>query len=139
MEIKVYDKLPEEAREIRETVFLVEQGFEVEYDDKDEISVHLVMYKDNNTPVATCRVFKSEEGGVYILGRLAVLKEYRDKNYGSKMIEAAEKYVFWIGGTGIKLHSQCVAKGFYAKCGYREYGEIEYEEFCPHIWMRKDF
>ena len=80
MEIKVYDKLPEEAREIRETVFLVEQGFEVEYDDKDEISVHLVMYKDNNTPVATCRVFKSEKGGVYILGRLAVLKEYRDKN-----------------------------------------------------------
>ena len=27
--------------------------------------------------------------------------------------------------------------GFYEKQGYEPYGPVEYEEYCPHIWMKK--
>ena len=35
------------------------------------------------------------------------------------------------------LHAQIQAQQFYEKQGDLPYGEIEYEENCPHIWMLK--
>lgn len=137
MIIKTFDKLPLEAKNIRETVFIKEQGFQSEYDDKDEISTHFVMYDSDNTPVATCRLFESDEKNLYILGRLAVLKEHRGNNLGRKMVEEAEKYVLSRSGRGIILHAQCRAEDFYKKIGFSQFGEIGYEEGCPHIWMKK--
>ncbi len=37
----------------------------------------------------------------------------------------------------MKLHAQCRVKNFYEKSGYQAYGEIDEDEGCPHIWMRK--
>ena len=137
MKIKVYNSLPKEAMDIRIKVFVDEQGFVDEIDDIDSIATHIVMY-DTDLPIATCRIFESDDRNVYTLGRLAVIKEYRGKGIGAKMIEEAEKTVREKGGTSVVLHSQCRAKEFYKNCGYAEYGEIEYEENCLHIWMRKN-
>ena len=137
MHIKTYDYLPEDAKKIRINVFVEEQGFQNELDNTDNIATHLVLY-DNGTPIATCRVFHGEQNGEYILGRLAVIKEYRGKNIGKLMIEEAEKSVLKKGGTSLILHAQCRAKSFYEKSGYCEFGEIGDEEGCPHIWMKKD-
>ena len=81
--------------------------------------------------------FAGKEKDSYLLGRLAVVKSYRGKKIGSKMIEEAEKAVKEQGGKNICLHSQCRAKDFYAKCGYMPFGEEDEEEGCPHIWMKK--
>ena len=43
MRIEVYDKVVDEARYIRETVFLQEQGFEKEYDEYDNVAKTIVM------------------------------------------------------------------------------------------------
>ncbi len=133
---KRYSYLPPEAKEIRETVFLKEQGFQTEYDEIDEVATHLVLYQDE-IPLATCRVFPGEMPGVFILGRLAVQKEQRSKGLGSRMLFEAEESVKEQGGVCLILHSQLHAKEFYEKSGYIAYGEIEYEEDCPHIWMKK--
>ena len=41
------------------------------------------------------------------------------------------------GGGSVRLHAQQRASGFYEKQGYEPYGPVEYEEYCPHIWMKK--
>lgn len=136
MQAKLYKVLPDEAREIRTEVFIKEQGFENEYDSTDETAVHIVMF-NGDEPVATCRVFQSDEMNTYVLGRLAVLKEHRGKGIGAAVVEEAEAYVSKIGGKELMLHAQCRSAGFYQKLGFAEFGDIEYEEGCPHIRMRK--
>ena len=136
MRVEIYNTLPAQAAMIREEVFIKEQGFEKEYDETDKIATHIVLF-DADTAVATCRVFKSETPDVYILGRLAVKKEYRGRGIGSLVLEEAGRHILSVGGKALILHSQLQAKEFYRKCGFTEYGEIEYEEDCPHIWMRR--
>ena len=91
MSICVYDSLPDEAVEIRENVFVKEQGFEKEFDEIDEKAIHLVMFDEHlQKPVATCRIYEGSKPGEFILGRLAVVLECRGMNLGSDMIQKAE-------------------------------------------------
>lgn len=135
MNLKVYTGFPADAMTVRETVFVLEQGFRDEFDQIDGYATHFVMY-DGEKPVGVCRVFAQD--GAYILGRLAVLKDYRGKKLGSRLVQAALEHVKSVGGRVMRLHSQCRAAGFYEKLGFTAYGEIEYEEDCPHIWMKKE-
>ena len=140
MKIAIYENnLPDCAKTIRQVVFEDEQGFVDEFDETDEIATHFVMFDEDEIPVATCRVFRDESANnnAYILGRLAVYKEYRHNNIGSLLMQEAEKYVHKIGGKSIALHAQCQASGFYGKNGYVEHGEIDDEQGCPHVWMEK--
>ena len=133
---KQYSYLPEEAKIIRLSVFIDEQGFDVEFDDKDDKAVHFVMY-DDIVPVATCRIFYDNERKAYIIGRVAVVKQYRSKHLGSMIMVEAENYIKSIGGKNIGVSAQCRVSDFYKKLGYTEEGEMYYDEFCPHIFMRK--
>lgn len=137
MKVKIYDILSDDAKIIRKQVFVDEQGFENEFDDIDKVASHIVMYNENEKPIATCRVFQSLEKNKFIFGRLAVIESYRGMNIGTKMIREAEKFVKEKGGISISLHAQCRVKNFYGKLGYTEFGEIEDDEGCPHIWMSK--
>lgn len=137
MEVVVYESIPDCAREIRKQVFEDEQGFQNEFDEKDAISTHIVLFDKDKVPVAACRIFHDVEKDSYILGRLAVVKEYRGKNIGSVVVGEAERYVHKKGGKRIALHAQCRASAFYVKLGYTEFGSIEEDEGCLHIWMRK--
>ena len=75
----------------------------------------------------------------------AVLKgTVRNRDYGRLLITPAsvdvvllERAVKEKGGTRVVLHAQVRAKEFYEKQGYQPYGEIGFEEGCPHIWMYK--
>lgn len=135
--IKSYNHLPDEARDIRIEVFVDEQGFNEEFDSVDNYAIHFVAYGADGTPLGTCRIFQSDKSDIYYLGRLAVLKKCRGLKVGRALIFEAEKAAKKFGASEIRLHSQCRAKEFYQKCGYTEFGEIEDEEGCPHIWMIK--
>ncbi len=137
MEIKIYQGLPEESKEIREEVFVQEQGFQEEYDEVDGIATHFVLF-EGAMSVATCRVFPGEEKGVYILGRLAVKKAYRGKGVGRLLLNEVVKHLKEQGERCVALHSQWHAKGFYEKVGFLPYGEKDEVEGCPHIWMKKN-
>ncbi len=131
---KAYTYVTNEARYIRETVFLEEQGFQSEYDEIDDIAVHIVLF-EGDTPVGCCRYFQKD--GAYYIGRLAVLRPYRNRAFGIRLMTEAQAHIQEEGGQRILLHAQCDKQGFYEKQGYTAFGDIAYEEHCPHIWMEK--
>ncbi|MGN0502915.1 MAG: GNAT family N-acetyltransferase [Ruminococcus sp.] len=135
IDFKVTDTLSEDEKMIRETVFIEEQNFKIEFDDIDEIATHIVMYLDTQ-PVGCCRLYKQENE--YHIGRIAVLKPYRGKGYGEKILLHAESVAKEKGADTIKLSAQVRASGFYEKLGYKKYGEIYFDEYCEHIAMKKE-
>ena len=135
IDFKVTSTLSEDEKFIRETVFIEEQNFKVEFDDTDDIATHIVMYIDNN-PVGCCRLYKQENE--YHIGRIAVLKPYRGKGYGEKILLNAERVAKEKGADSISLSAQVRASGFYEKLGYKKHGEIYFDEYCEHIAMKKD-
>ncbi len=136
MIVRKYDSLPEEAKRIREEVFVEEQGFEEEFDTIDREAIHLVIFEEDKA-VATCRAFLGKEEGEYVIGRLAVRKEYRGQAYGREIVRAGEEEIRILGGRRVRLAAQTRARGFYEKCGYSVQGEEFMDAVCPHIWMVK--
>ena len=137
MEIGIYHALPQGAAEVRRIVFMEEQGFVEEFDEIDGLAIHFLMC-DGQRPVATCRLFAddaTEQG--WILGRFAVLREYRGQQLGRRLMEAVETHIKALGGKHIRLHAQCRVREFYGSLGFEAYGAVEPEEGCPHIWMKK--
>ena len=108
------------------------------FDKVDYEAIHFLAFNSQGAPVGTCRIFNKDDKSVFYLGRLAVLKSYRGLKIGSALICQCENVARNLGASEIRLHSQYRAKNFYQKCGYTEYGEIEDEEGCPHIWMKKN-
>lgn len=137
MKIKVYDHLPQEAINIRTTVFSEEQGFKNEFDDIDKIATHIVLFEDNQA-VAVCRVYYSEDKKCHVIGRIAVIKDYRGKAYGVKIVRAAETEIKQRHCNKIGLSAQERVSKFYEKLGYNKYGSTYLDEGCPHIWMEKE-
>lgn len=136
---KKFTFLCKEAREIREEVFVREQGFQNEIDEIDESAVHLVFYDEckKEIPVAVCRYYV-EAPKVYHIGRLAVVKSYRGKNMGSLVLRTAEELIASEGGCKVVLSAQTRVREFYEKNGYAAVGETYLDEECEHIRMEKN-
>ena len=137
MTVRAFDGRPREAAQIREEVFVKEQGFLEEFDATDDVAKHLVLF-DGEEAVGTCRVFYDETKGSHVVGRLAVRKPWRGRNAGAALLAAAEETIRRAGGSRVTLDAQVRAAGFYEKQGYRRYGEEFLEEHCPHIAMEKE-
>ncbi|WP_455524494.1 GNAT family N-acetyltransferase [Holdemanella biformis] len=134
MNTKTYTTLPQEAKDIRIKVFIKEQGFKNEFDDIDQISSHIVVF-DETKPVGTCRFFK--ENNHYTIGRVAVLKEYRNQHIGNLLLKSAEKEIKKLNGDLIVVHAQVRVSPFYENQGYIQFGQIDDDEGVPHMWMKK--
>ncbi len=126
----------ERCFKVRFDVFVDEQGFDVaiELDEFDDISFHILITKDDKA-VATARYFKVDD--YYIIGRVCVLKEYRKLKLGNQLLVGIENHLKTLNEHKLVLNSQYDAKDFYAKNGYKEIGDIFYEEGCKHIKMFK--
>ena len=134
MYTKIFTTLPQEAKNIRIEVFMKEQGFENEFDDIDDISFHIVVF-DEERPIGTCRFFK--ENNHYTIGRVAVLKKYRNLHIGNSLLESAENEIKKLHGDLIVVHAQVRVSPFYEKQGYIQFGQIDDDEGVPHMWMKK--
>ncbi len=148
----------EDAKMVRERVFMDEQGFENEFEalDEDPTCVHVTAYEDDAC-IGCARMFPADaEGQVFelvldedeaandadapirwIFGRLAVLPEARKGGIGSSILEECERVAKERGVDEMHLHAQCAVTPFYAKAGYEPYGPIELDEGVEHRWMRK--
>lgn len=128
-----------DAKAVRMTVFVNEQKFseKAEFDDIDAVSHHVVIYADK-TPIATARLFASEKDEKeYVVGRVAVIKEYRGQGLGAVVMREVEKIAHEIGTESLYLGAQDHACGFYEKLGYKVCGEEYMDEHTPHFPMRK--
>ena len=132
------DGVCEDAKRIREEVFVKEQGFHNEFDEIDDRAVHLVLYMDGE-PAATARMFfDGESRDVLTLGRVSVLPQYRKQHLGNALLERMEKKAQEMGVHRIALSAQCRVQPFYEKNGYTAMGEVYLDEYCPHIHMEKE-
>ena len=117
MNYKIYDQLPQEAKEIRIKVFMEEQGFKDEFDDLDEVCKHLVVF-DHQKAIGTCRYYYDNPLQANVIGRIAVIKEYRGKKVGQYIVQSACSLI----QGNVCLHAQLQAKPFYEKLGFVAYG-----------------
>ena len=126
-----WDQLQQDARLIREQVFIVEQNIpeQDEWDDQDAISQHFVVY-DRDQPVATARLLQNNS-----VGRVAVIQKYRGQGIGRlimlEIIEHAQQQQYPF----LKLSSQVHAISFYEKLGFVTQGNPYDECGIPHIEM----
>lgn len=128
----------EDAKMIRQTVFVDEQGFEEEFDTIDDIAWHVLIYQDGK-PVGVGRTFPKEKNSTtYIIGRVAVVKELRKTGLGALVIQYLEETAKKQGATRIELSSQCTAESFYKHIGYTSIGDVYLDQFAPHIKMIKE-
>ena len=126
------DHLPE-LRAVREPVFLVEQQVapELEWDDLDAQSTHVLARDHNGTPIGTGRL--TPQGGI---GRMAVLQPWRGRGVGSALLAALIDQARESSFASVELHAQTHAIGFYERFGFKAFGP-EYEEAgIPHRSMR---
>lgn len=134
MKVVIYNHLQEDIKYIREEVFMKEQGFENEFDNLDAISTFVVIYDDQ--AVATGRFYPSDNA--YVIGRVAVLKPYRNQGLGKLVIASLEEEIRRINGKHIELSAQQRVQSFYENLGYARVGDVYYDEYCPHVKMIKE-
>ncbi len=127
-----WDSLREHAQALRIEVFVVEQGVpvELEWDEADEVSTHVVGYDEAGQPVATGRLLP--DGHV---GRMAVRKSARGCGVGAQVLAALLEEARRQGHRELKLHAQTHAVGFYARHGFALSGEEFMEAGIPHRLM----
>lgn len=132
--VQIYDRLPPAARAIREAVFVREQGFVQEFDERDGKAKHVLLLFCGE-PAGTCRFWL--EGREAHIGRVAVTGAMRGRGAGARLLAAAEAAAKEAGAAACVLCAQVRAAGFYGRCGYAACSEVFDEEGCPHVRMRK--
>lgn len=130
------NSLTEDARRIREEVFVTEQGFSEEFDEIDKRAVHLVCYMEGE-PAAVCRYFEGTKPYEYVAGRIAVRKAFRGRKIGNELMQILEETIKAEGGRSILLSAQLRVAHFYEAAGYEKKGEPYLDEHCLHIKMEK--
>lgn len=111
LHFKTYHSLPEDAALIRQKVFMEEQGFVDEFDAIDPQADHIVLY-DEQQPIATCRYFWDDEQQGYVVGRIAVVKEFRGQALGAAILREAEQQIRQQGGSRLLLQRRCGQRAF---------------------------
>lgn len=122
------------AYALRHAVFVEEQNVDeaLERDTKDNIATHTICFF-NGKPIGTGRLF-IEDGKAHI-GRVCVLKDYRNKGAGKRIcnlligIARKQKCKY------VELDAQEQAEGFYLKLGFVPIGEPFVEAGIRHIQM----
>ncbi len=135
MEVICQIGLFEQAKILREEVFVKEQGFQDEFESRDASCKHVV-FMEEELPVVVGRIYYEDDYA--IIGRIAVAKAYRKSHLGKQMMEYLEKEIKKEGYHKIKLSAQVQAKIFYQKMGYHQKGEEYLDEHCPHVTMLKE-
>lgn len=124
-----------DASPVRFTVFVEEQGVprEIELDEQDSVSVHAVVF-EGTTPIATGRLLPDGH-----IGRMAVLKKWRNRGIGSLMLRKLLERAKERGQPQVALSAQIHAVPFYRAHGFVEEGSEYLEAGIRHQAMRLVF
>lgn len=126
-------KTLEQAFNIRKKVFVEEQRVpvEIELDEFDKTADHFIVYL-NKKPVGCARV---SYNGFAKLERIAILKKYRSRGYGTQLTKYLIQYCKKKKIRKIVIHSQMNVVGFYKKFGFKPIGEPFDEAGIKHVKM----
>ena len=128
------DKEFSHIRDIRETVFTNELGISMQelFDKNDETCDHFLIF-DGKEITGSVRILSM--GKVAKLERMAILKDFRTKNYGKNCIFQLKEYYSEHGFSHIILDSIYSVRGFYKKCGFIGEGDVFQRVGIDHIRM----
>ncbi len=126
------------VRDIRESVFYDELGISKQelFDNNDELCDHFLIF-DGQKVVGSVRMLSMEK--IVKLERMAILKDFRTKNYGRNCILQLKEYYSEIGFSQIILDSIYSVREFYKKCGFIEEGNVFQRVGIDHIRMTLTF
>jgi predicted GNAT family N-acyltransferase len=124
-----------ELSEIRRKVFINEQHVpeELEWDKDDETSIHFLALDQNNNPLACARI--KPDGHI---GRMAVLKEFRNKGIGSTILIAIVDMAKRNNIKKLYLHAQTSAITFYSKYEFTICSAEFMDAGIPHKTMERN-
>jgi len=127
-------KTLEKAYTIRTRVFVREQGVpeEIEMDRDDKRAFHFLAFAAGKA-VGTARVVMHR--GTAKIGRMAVLKSYRGRGIGTKLLKRAIVMAKKQDAQKIYLHAQVTVIGFYEAMAFRCVGPVFKEAGIPHRKM----
>ena len=117
---------------VRKAVFVEEQGIpeDLDFDGLDPECWHVLTCTSKSEPIGTARMQRDGH-----IGRIAVLKNWRRKGVGARLLASLVKKAVEQDLTGVYLHSQAQAVSFYEKRGFRKEGDIFMEADIPHQKM----
>ncbi|MDV7504071.1 GNAT family N-acetyltransferase [Acinetobacter baumannii] len=126
-----WTQFEEDAKYIREQVFIQEQGIEPEdeWDDFDATAVHFMVYNEGQ-PVGTARLLPQHS-----VGRVAVLMPYRKQGIGKILMQHIIEYARQHKLPYLKLSAQTYVTAFYEALGFKVQGEVYQDCGIPHIDM----
>lgn len=121
-----------DLKKIRQAVFINEQAVpeSMEWDNEDTTALHCIATINNQT-VATGRLQTDGQ-----LGRMAVLKAYRNKGIGSLVLKHLITQHSLTQSTPLFLHAQKHAVNFYNKFNFYIIGDEFFEANIPHYLMQ---
>jgi len=121
-------------REIRKNVFTDELGISESelFDEQDETCDRFLLFNGQKI-IGSLRIVLIDQK--IKLERMAILKEFRIKNYGRNSILQIKEYYSSLGFSQIFLDSIYSVKEFYKKCGFIENGDIFQRVGIDHIRM----
>lgn len=133
-----WDQLSALAGPLRHEVFVNEQKVpaEMEWDEDDKIAVHCVAANRMGMALATGRLLQHAPG-VARIGRMAVQKQMRGTQMGSRVLNALMTEARLRGDQQVILHAQCSAEAFYLRAGFEPQGGIYEEAGIAHIDMAR--
>ncbi len=119
-------------RSIRTAVFIHEQHVPVhlEWDEFDAISMHILAQNFEGQSIGTVRLLPNG-----YVGRMAVLKNWREKGIGSAMMQKVLQEAGNRGIQEIKLNAQTTAIHFYKKFGFQVFGKEFMDAGILHVKM----
>jgi predicted GNAT family N-acyltransferase len=122
------------ARPVREAVFVHEQGvpLELEYDDLDPVSDHVLALDADGRGIGTGRLIPDGR-----IGRMAVLPPARGQGVGAAILACLVARARERGMAGVVLSAQQHAVPFYARHGFAAEGDTYIEAGIPHVKMRR--
>tara|TARA_R110001592_G_scaffold116059_1_gene316934 strand:- start:72013 stop:72984 length:972 start_codon:yes stop_codon:yes gene_type:complete len=118
--------------DIRHKVFVEEQHVPLseEIDEDDPQAIHWLAYGPDDKAMATGRLLSNGQ-----IGRMAVLKEFRDRGVGSALMRNIIRYANRENMKQLHLNSQSKAVPFYEGFGFVEQGESLMDAGILHKYM----
>ena len=133
IELLRWEQARAHAAPIRFAVFVEEQGvpLAMECDEMDDKSLHAVAFYAGD-PIGTGRLLPDAH-----LGRMAVLKAWRGRGIGGRILAKLMDAARARGDREIVLSAQVNAMAFYRVHGFVEVGAEYMEAGIPHVGMRR--
>lgn len=127
-----YESGLSDLRAVREAVFVQEQGvpLELEWDELDPASHHVIARDPDGTPIGTARLTPERH-----IGRMAVLSPWRGRGVGDAMLRTLLELAGNLGWDKLSLHAQVHAIPFYARHGFLPVGPRFDEAGIDHQMM----